>query len=102
MRLSPRTSLRTLSVAVVAALLVGVSAVGPAPPADAAVLLVATPNPVPIPIGETTGVFTLEWDSGTGQDVELVFQRSGKPADPPAFETSPGEMKDIPIAVGEI
>jgi hypothetical protein len=102
MRLSSRITLRSLSIAVVTALAVGVTAVGPAPTVDAAVLLVATPNPVPVPIGETSAVFTLQWDSGTGQDVELVFQRSGKPADPPVLQPSPGEMKNIPIAVGEI
>ena len=100
MRLMSRTRIRLL--AVVTALLAGVAVVGPAPTADAAVKLVATPNPVPIPIGELTAKFTLEWDSGTGRGVELVFQRSGKPPEPAVPQTATGEMQGIEIAVAEV
>ena len=67
----------------------------------AAPSLVATPKLVEIPIGETTGLFVLDWDS-EGKPIELVFQRSGQPADPPLAVAPMDKMVDIPIAVGEI
>ena len=85
-----------------ATLIVGLAVVRSASPASAAPVLTATPNPVVIPAGETAGVFDLTWDSGTGQDVELVLQRSGKPPDPPLLVASAGTMKDIAIAVAEV
>lgn len=71
-------------------------------PASAAPLLVANPNPVPIPFGQTSDTFDLTWDSGTGQDVELVFQHDNQPPDPPQKQVSKGTLLMLPIGLGEV
>lgn len=97
-----RTTSRTMIIPAALAVLVGGAVVAAPTPVAAAVVLTATPNPVVIPIGETTGVFDLTWDGGNGQPVELVFQRSGQAPDPPQKVAAAGTQKDIAIAVAEI
>lgn len=70
-------------------------------PVLAAASLTATPNPVPIAYGQTTGTFVLSWDSGSRDDIELVLARSGQPPDPPVQKPAAGSM-DVPIELGEI
>lgn len=90
----------TVAIVSLATLVAGLG-LPPVAPVLAAAALTATPNPVPIAFGQTTGTFLLSWDSGSLDDVELVLARSGQAPDPPVQHPATGSM-DVPIELGEI
>jgi len=104
---TPDTGLRLIRLAL--AFIVGVLAVttvaaGLAEVADAApppLSLTATPNPVTIPHGQTTGAYDLKWSTGSNLPAEFTYSINGSPESLRLAQTPADSAGPFAINIGE-
>lgn len=61
--------------------------------------LTATPNPVVIPVGQSTGIYKLTWSTGSTTPAELHFSQNGGPTQ--VVPKDAAGSGDLPIVFGD-
>ena len=89
-----------LALAVVVAVLAVTSVAGGVAEAAPPLSLTATPNPVTIPLGQTTGRYDLAWSTGSAMPAEFTLSVNGS-APYPFSQVPYGTAADIPIDYGQ-
>lgn len=96
----PARRVAQLALALVAAVVAVTTVAGGVAEAAPPLSLEATPNPVVIPLGQTTGRYDLSWSTGSTLPAELtVAVDNGVPF--PFQQPASGTIADIPIDIGQ-